>query len=166
MSRNLFCVVMPLVYVWLMPTDSRLSRMLHVLIHMDRHGGPLTSEAIAGRLGTNPVVVRRTMAGLKAAGYVSSVKGHGGGWTLARAMDGITLLDIHEALGNPKLFAIGLSDDDPACLIERAVNAAMMETLGDAEQMLRARLAQVTVEAVAPDPETVRAYVAARAVEP
>ena len=148
-----------------MPTDSRLSRMLHVLIHMDRHGAPLTSETIAGMLGTNPVVVRRTMAGLKAAGYVASVKGHGGGWTLVRPLDGITLLDIHEALGSPKLFAIGLSDDNPACLIERAVNVAMTETLGDAERMLRARLAQVTVASVAPDGDQFRAWVAAKATE-
>ena len=134
-----------------MPTDNRLSRMLHVLIHMDRHGGPLTSETISGMLSTNPVVVRRTMAGLKAAGYVASEKGHGGGWTLARPLEGITLLDIHEALGNPKIFAIGLSDDDPACLVERAVNAAMTETLREAERMLRARLAEITVGSLARD---------------
>jgi DNA-binding IscR family transcriptional regulator len=148
-----------------MPTDSRLSRMLHVLIHMDRHGAPLTSEAIAGMLGTNPVVVRRTMAGLKTAGYVASEKGHGGGWTLARPLNEITLLDIHEALGGPKLFAIGLADDDPACLIERAVNAAMTETLGEAERMLRARLNQVTVQSVAPDADQVRAWAVARGAE-
>ncbi|MFC5342648.1 Rrf2 family transcriptional regulator [Brevundimonas staleyi] len=147
-----------------MPTDSRLSRMLHVLIHMDRHGGPLTSETIAGMLGTNPVVVRRTMSGLKAAGYVASEKGHGGGWTVARPLDQITLLDIHEAVGSPKLFAIGLADDDPACLIERAVNAAMTETLSDAERMLRARLSEVTVASVAPDVEQFDAYLAAHTV--
>jgi DNA-binding IscR family transcriptional regulator len=43
--------------------DSRLSRMLHVLLHMARHDAPMTSETIAKMLGTNPVVVRRTMAG-------------------------------------------------------------------------------------------------------
>lgn len=134
-----------------MPTDARLSRMLHVLIHMDRHGGPMTSEMISGMLRTNPVVVRRTMAGLKAAGYVASEKGHGGGWTLTRPLDQITLLDIHEALGNPKIFAIGLSDENPACPIERSVNTAMVDALGEAERMLRTRLAEITVGAVARD---------------
>ena len=148
-----------------MPTDSRLSRMLHVLVHMDRHDGPMTSEMISEMLGTNPVVVRRTMAGLKTAGYVASEKGHGGGWSLTRPLDRITLLDIHEALGNPKIFAIGLSDDDPACLIERAVNAAMTETLSEAERRLRARLAEVTVASVAPAPEQIEAYVAAKAAK-
>lgn len=146
-----------------MPTDSRLSRMLHVLVHMDRHDGPMTSEMISTMLGTNPVVVRRTMAGLKAAGYVASEKGHGGGWSLTTPLERITLLDIHEALGNQKIFAIGLSDDDPNCLIERAVNAAMMATLSDAERLLRARLAEVTVAAVAPDADQINAYVAQKA---
>lgn len=132
-----------------MPTDSRLSRMLHVLIHMDRHDGPVTSETIAAMLHTNPVVVRRTMAGLRSAGYLTSVKGHGGGWALARPLDQITLLDIHEALGSPKVFAIGLADDDPKCLVEQAVNAALVETLSDAERMLRARLAQITIGSIA-----------------
>lgn len=125
--------------------------MLHVLIHMDRLEGPVTSEAIAAMLGTNPVVVRRTMAGLKEAGLLASVKGHGGGWTLARPLDQITLLNIHEALGSPKVFAIGIADDDPTCLIEQSVNAALAETLGEAEQRLRDRFQTITMEALSRD---------------
>ncbi|MBU2412232.1 MAG: Rrf2 family transcriptional regulator, partial [Gammaproteobacteria bacterium] len=81
-----------------MRKDSRLSRMLHVLIHMNQLDAPATSEKIASMLNTNPVVVRRTMAGLRDKGYVTSVKGHGGGWSLAMALSDITLLDIHNAL--------------------------------------------------------------------
>ena len=62
-----------------MSSDNRLSRMLHVLIHMDQREHPLTSDEIARMLNTNPVVVRRTMAGLRDNGYVTSEKGHGGG---------------------------------------------------------------------------------------
>ena len=76
-----------------MRNDTRLSRMLHVLIHMARHEGPATSEAIGQMLGTNPVVVRRTMALLKNEGYVSSEKGHRGGWRLAKPLADITLLE-------------------------------------------------------------------------
>ncbi|MZC01638.1 transcriptional regulator, partial [Salmonella enterica subsp. enterica serovar 4,12:i:-] len=43
-----------------MRNDTRLSRMLHVLIHMSRHDRPATSDNIAEMLNTNPVVVRRT----------------------------------------------------------------------------------------------------------
>lgn len=134
-----------------MPADTRLSRMLHVLIHMDHIGAPVTSEAISRMISTNPVVVRRTMAGLKAAGYVTSGKGHGGGWALARPLDEVTLRDIHGALGGPKLFAIGLADDDPRCLVEKAVNAAMDEAMAEAERRLLDRFGEVTIGSLARD---------------
>jgi len=128
-----------------MPTDSRLSRMLHVLIHMDHMEGPVTSDTIAKMLQTNPVVARRTMSGLRAAGYLASVKGHGGGWTLSKPLDEVTLRDIHVALGSPKVFAIGLADDNPRCLVEQAVNAAMQEAMREAEQRLLKRFGEVTI---------------------
>ena len=134
-----------------MPTDNRLSRMLHVLIHMDHMGGPVTSETISRMLDTNPVVVRRTMAGLRSAGYVTSVKGHGGGWTLARPLDELTLRDIHTALGSPRVFAIGLSDDDPRCLVEQAVNVALKDAMAEAEQRLLSRFGEVTIGALSRD---------------
>ncbi|AYG57835.1 Rrf2 family transcriptional regulator [Rhizobium jaguaris] len=129
--------------------DTRLSRMLHVLIHMDRHEGAATSETIAAMLGTNAVVVRRTMAGLRDQGYVRSEKGHGGGWVLARPLRKITLLDIHKALGAPQLFSIGLAGDNPNCVIEQAVNASLAEAMSEGEAILLAKFAKVTLAALA-----------------
>ncbi|TXD40644.1 Rrf2 family transcriptional regulator [Xanthomonas campestris] len=74
--------------------------MLHVLLHMARSAQPMTSEQIARMLSTNAVVVRRTMAGLREAGYVHSSKGHHGGWQLARDLAQVTLLDVHRAVVN------------------------------------------------------------------
>lgn len=128
-----------------MRSDSRLSRMLHALIHMDRLQGAATSELLAGMLNTNPVVVRRTMAGLRDQGLVRSEKGHGGGWVLARPLDGISLLDIYRALGEPHLFAIGLSADNPDCLVEQAVNQSLGDALAEARSALLTRLGQVTL---------------------
>lgn len=134
-----------------MRRDSRLSRMLHVLIHMDRHDNLATSEVLARMLGTNPVVVRRTMAGLRDEGLVQSEKGHGGGWKLVRTLDEITFLDVHRALGSPSIFAIGLSCDHPECLVEQAVNAALGDALQDAEALLLARFGSVTLAELASD---------------
>ncbi|WP_296583272.1 Rrf2 family transcriptional regulator [Xanthobacter sp.] len=128
-----------------MPADTRLSRMLHVLIHMDHIGGPVTSEVISRMLDTNPVVVRRTMGCLRAAGYLTSVKGHGGGWALARPLDTVSLRDIHEALGSPKMLAIGLADDNPKCLIEQAVNEELKDAMAEAERLLLTRFGEVTL---------------------
>ncbi|WP_311273306.1 MULTISPECIES: Rrf2 family transcriptional regulator [unclassified Rhizobium] len=132
-----------------MRQDSRLSRMLHVLIHMGRHDGAMTSEMIAQMLDANPVVIRRTMAGLRDEGYVSSVKGHGGGWTLARPLEELTLLDIYRAVGEPSLFAIGPAYDMPGCLIEQAVNGVLKDVFSEAEELLRKRLGGVTLADVA-----------------
>src|SRR4028118_1044270 len=51
-----------------MKRDSRLSSVLHVLLHMAEHDGLMTSEVLARCLGTNPVVVRRTMGLPREAG--------------------------------------------------------------------------------------------------
>lgn len=130
-------------------TDSRLSRTLHVLLHMARHDGPMTSEAIGRMLGTNPVVVRRTMAGLREAGYVKSEKGHGGGWTIAANLAEVSLLDIHRAVGGPRIFAIGSDHPNPDCAVEKAVNEALEDTLREAEALLVARLGAISLAELA-----------------
>lgn len=128
-----------------MRKDSRLSRMLHVLLHMGRREQPLTSEQIAQMLQTNPVVVRRTMAGLRRAGYVGSVKGHGGGWHLACDLQDVTLLDIHKAVGGVRIFAIGTEGVDAQCAVERTVNGALEDVLQQAEQLVMQRLGEVSL---------------------
>lgn len=134
-----------------MRSDSRLSRMLHVLIHMARHDAPMTSETLAQMLCTNPVVVRRMLGGLRENGYVQSEKGHGGGWVLAKALDEMTLLDVYRAIGEPPVFALGLADDDPKCLVEQAVNARLSEAMQDAETLLLERFGEVTVASIEQD---------------
>lgn len=134
-----------------MRKDSRLSRMLHVLVHMHHQTNPLTSDQIALMLHTNPVVVRRTMAILKAEGFVSSGKGHGGGWQLATPLAQITLLDIHKALKEGSLFTIGLTDEHDQCPIEHAVNHAIDDVLQAAEALVLERFSQVTLDSLASD---------------
>ena len=131
--------------------DTRLSRLLHILIHMENHDGAATSEAIAAMLHINPVVVRRTMAGLRQHGYVTSEKGHGGGWVLARPLSEITLLDIHKALDSPGLFSIGLAGDNPDCVVEQSVNAALLQSMQEAEAILFTRFGTITLADLATD---------------
>lgn len=100
----------------------------------------MTSEAIAKMLGTNPVVVRRTMAGLRDAGYVRSEKGHGGGWAIAVDLENVSLLDVHRAVGGPRIFAIGNEHPTPDCAVEKVVNEALEDALCKAEALLVARL--------------------------
>ncbi len=128
-----------------MRQDSRLPRVLHALLHLDQMKGPATSELIAGMLQTNAAVVRRTMAGLRDAGIVTSTKGHGGGWSLSRPINEITLLDIYTALGSPTLFAIGNDGEEPTCLLARAANAATTRALKGARRQFEESLASISV---------------------
>ncbi len=128
-----------------------MSGVLHVLLHMAEHEGPATSEVLAKAMDTNPVVIRRTMAGLRDQGYVRSEKGHGGGWTLACDLSKVTLRDIYAALGSPSLLAMGNRTEAPGCLVEQAVNAALDQAFDDAEALLLARLGEVTLAMLSAD---------------
>jgi DNA-binding IscR family transcriptional regulator len=134
-----------------MKRDSRLSGVLHCLLHMAELGQPVTSDWLARAMKTNPVVIRRLMAGLRDSGFVTSAKGHGGGWVLSCAPEHITLRDIHEAVGAPDLLAVGHREESPGCLVEQAVNAALEQAYRDAEAVLLARLGAITLAALARD---------------
>ena len=129
-------------------SDTRLSRMMHVLVHMQLLGGSETSEVISRMLNTHPVVVRRTMALLRDAGIVTSVGGRSGGWTLARPAEAISMLDVFSALDG-QTFAIGLSDDHRQCPVEQQVNHLIGHALDKAGTVLRQELGRVTVAALA-----------------
>jgi DNA-binding IscR family transcriptional regulator len=142
-----------------MNRDTRLSDVLHVLLHLDKVEDPVTSEVLARSMGTNPAVFRRTMAGLRKAGHVRSGKGHGGGWQLARPLHEISLLAVYDALGRPNLFAIGNRSDHPDCLVERSVNALMADAMAQAEAVLVKRFGEVTLDTLAPEsPEPLSAH--------
>ncbi|GJE62619.1 Rrf2 family transcriptional regulator [Methylobacterium trifolii] len=128
-----------------MRRDSRLSGVLHVLLHMAEFDGSVTSERLAALMNTNPVVVRRLMGGLRDLGLVASEKGHGGGWTLVCDLDRVTLYDVYVALGSPGIFAMGHRSEEPACLVEKAVNGALGSAFEDAERLLLARFSDVTL---------------------
>ena len=133
-----------------MNRDTRLSDVLHVLLHSGQVEQPVTSEVLARSMGTNPAVFRRTMAGLREAGFVKSEKGHGGGWRLARPLREITLLAVYEALSRPNLFAIGNRSRHPNCLIEKSVNAILVDTMAAAEALFATRFGEITLDQLVP----------------
>lgn len=134
-----------------MASNNRLSRMLHVLIHMAERDTPMTSEDIATMLTTNAVVVRRTMAGLRDKGYVTSEKGHGGGWRLVTPLSDMTLYDVYAAIGSPAVFALGMADDHPRCLVEQAVNDKLEDALTEARALLFAKFSAISLADIAGD---------------
>ena len=132
-----------------MQRDTRLARLLHVLIHMHLRGGTTTSETIAQMLHTQPSLVRRTMAALREAGYVESIVGPKGGWVLCRELGDLTVRDIYAAIAHKSAFAIGAAYDNPACPVEAAVNQVLDDALNSAEEELLRNLAQIRLSDLA-----------------
>ncbi len=128
-----------------MKRDSKLSGILHVLLHMAEYATPVTSETLAGVMQTNPAVIRRIMSGLRERGYVRSEKGHGGGWTLVCDLEQLTLADIWRAVGEPSLIAMSNRTESPGCLVEQAVNHALDAASKKAESLLIASMEDITL---------------------
>jgi DNA-binding IscR family transcriptional regulator len=91
-----------------MAANSRLTIAVHALAWMalaQRRGRELlTSDQVAASVNTNPVIIRRSLGDLRRAGLVDVRHGAGAGWSLARAPQEITLLDVYDAVGQEPVF--------------------------------------------------------------
>lgn len=105
----------------------------------------VTSGFIAASVNVNPVVIRRTLGQLKAAGLVTVEAGVGGA-SLARPAREITLLDVFDAVQsvNGSLFDFHESPN-PACPVGRSIHSVLDGELAAAEQALEDRLATTTI---------------------
>ncbi|MCS6760408.1 MAG: Rrf2 family transcriptional regulator, partial [Candidatus Devosia euplotis] len=129
---------------------SRLSLALHALVHLHQQpDAAMTSATLAQCLMTNAVVVRRVLGELRDAGIVGATKGHDGGWRLLQPADQISLHTIYLAMGENLLIRTTSDPGDRQCGIVRAVDAVMGDFLADAEALLAARLARVSLADIA-----------------
>jgi len=128
-----------------MKRSSRLSAALHVLVHLaQRPDVRFTSEDMATWWRTNPVVVRRALAGLRSAGLVSSTTGPGGGWRLAMPPRDISLAAIYSAL-DEHLQPLPNVSESPGCLVEAGVNALLADTWQELDRQLQAMLSDISL---------------------
>ncbi|MCC3158944.1 Rrf2 family transcriptional regulator [Hymenobacter sp. 15J16-1T3B] len=139
-----------------MQISSRFSVAVHVLallaLHRPAQDGLLTSERMAGSVNTNPVVIRRILGQLKKAGLVE-VRPASGGTFLTREPAAISLLDVYhatEVVEAGRLFSVH-EQPNPACPVGRNIQAALNDTLRQAQAALERQLAAVSLQQVALD---------------
>lgn len=88
-----------------MAVNTRFATGVHALALLASEPDVLqTSDDVAGKLNTNPVVIRRVFSLLHQAGLVDSQKGPHGGSRLSKPAKQITLADIYRALDGGELF--------------------------------------------------------------
>ena len=133
-----------------MSRATRFSVAVHALALVERFGSDrLTSDLIAGSVGTNASFVRRVLAMLSHAGLVQSSPGIAGA-RLARPAGEITLLDVYRAVDMEDEHRLAVHDEpNQRCLIGRHIQGALDAAIGPAEeafeeQLQRRSLADVT----------------------
>jgi Rrf2 family protein len=134
--------------------DVVLSSKLSVGIHMMtifalKPGEPLTSEFIACSVNTNPVVIRRLLGSLRAAGIVESKTGVGGGWSLLVDPKRITLLDVLRAVEpHNEIFALHRSEPNPECPCGLHIQSVLTEVYDKVQDGMTQQLADVTIACI------------------
>lgn len=132
-----------------MQISSRFTIAIHTLLCIAHFDGTFktTSNFIAGSVGVNPVIIRKTLGQLKDAGLVSVEAGVGGA-SLAKDPASITLLDVFQAtdsLGGNALFSFH-ERPNPRCPVGRLVHPVLDGELDAAQAALEERLRQTTLQ--------------------
>ncbi len=125
--------------------NSRFSVAVHVLTLLALADGPLPSQAIAGSVNTNPVVIRRLLRLLSHAGLTQGHLGAEGGASLVRPAAEITLLDVYRATAQPGLFGEPAGTPNPLCLCGRNIHAVLAPALAEAKGAMAAALSYHTI---------------------
>ena len=130
-----------------MKITSRFTVAVHTLLVINTFQDKVktTSEFIASSVNVNPVVIRRTMQSLKAAGMID-VKAGSGGARLARRPEDITLFDVYSAVDSVEgdLFHFH-ENPNPACPVGRNIHAVLDVKLQEAQAALENRLKKTTL---------------------
>ena len=126
--------------------SSRFTVAVHVLTLLaHEEGRAVTSDYIAGSVNTNPVVIRRALGLLAKAKLVRSVEGAGGGTTLARAADRITLAEVFNAVEQGELFSLPRKSPNPLCPVGRSVQGVIGRHAERFEKAMEREMKQVTI---------------------
>ncbi|WP_435017197.1 Rrf2 family transcriptional regulator [Tundrisphaera sp. TA3] len=130
--------------------SSKMSVGIHLLTIFALKGGQaLTSEFLASSVNTNPVVIRRLLGSLRAAGIVESKTGVGGGWSLQMDPERITLLDILRAVEpHNEIFALHRAEPNPECPCGQHIQGVLTEVYDKVQDGMTRHLAGITIACI------------------
>lgn len=126
------------------------THIMAYLTYAQRRSKLASSKEIAQNIQHNPVVVRRLMQLLSAAGLIQTLKGVNGGAALTRPAGQISLLEIFEAVKGEDfdLFALETMEREGCSLIINSIQQTISERLQRVSKAMRHELAGVSIEEV------------------
>lgn len=136
-----------------MQISSRFTMAIHMFACIDTFSGQkMTSDFMAGSIGTNPVIIRKLLQQLKAAGLVEVSRGTGG-VTVTKPFDKITFLDIYKAVEctpDEELFHFH-ENPNQNCPVGKNIHNVLDNRLLEVQKAMEDKLAQMTLADVKND---------------
>ena len=136
-----------------MQISSRFTMAIHMFACIDTFKDrKMTSDFMAGSIGTNPVIIRKLLQKLKAAGLITVSRGTGG-VELTRPLEEITFLDIYKAVEctpEEELFHFH-ENPNPLCPVGRNIHHVLDDKLARVQAAMERELAAITLADVKKD---------------
>ena len=130
-----------------MQISSRFTMAIHMFACIDTFQDmKMTSDFMAGSIGTNPVIIRKLLQQLKAAGLIEVSRGTGG-VAITRPLNEITFLDVYNAVEcNPgdELFRFH-EKPNQKCPVGRNIHHVLDDKLSAVQNAMEKELARITL---------------------
>ena len=132
-----------------MQISSRFTIAVHIFTCIDffQKDHKITRDFLAGSTNVNPVIIRKILSQLKAAGLVNVARGSGG-TTIAKPLSDITFLDIYKAvecIDKGELFHFH-ENPNPECPVGKNIHNILDDKLRRVQEALEKELASITLE--------------------
>lgn len=137
-----------------MQISSRFTLAVHIFACIDtfKDKYKVTSDFLAGSTNVNPVIVRKILGQLKAAGLVEVARGSGGA-KITKPLNEITFLDIYNAVDcvdNGELFHFH-ENPNANCPVGRNIHHILDDKLMRVQNAMENELRSITLEDVKND---------------
>ena len=136
-----------------MQISSRFTMAIHMFTCIDTFTDQkMTSDFMAGSIGTNPVIIRKILQQLKAAGLIEVSRGTGG-VTITRPLELITFLDIYKAVEctpEEQLFHFH-ENPNTNCPVGKNIHRVLDNRLLEVQKAMEEKLSQITLADVKND---------------
>ena len=136
-----------------MQISSRFTMAIHMFACIDTFSDTkMTSDFMAGSIGTNPVIIRKLLQQLKASGLIEGLRGTGG-VKITRPLSEITFLDIYKAVEcTPDELLFHFHENpNQNCPVGKNIHKVLDSRLGEVQKAMEDKLAEMTLADVKRD---------------